>query len=98
MPKTITLSQLGEMMSTNPHIIDIREPYEFAGYHLPGAINIPNDALLRYPERYLNPHYVYYLICDHGSVSYRAANILESYGYQAVSVMGGYKARRCLYY
>jgi len=84
-------------MPSKPYIIDTREPYEFAHYHLPTAVNIPYQTLVMYPERYLNHHDTYYLICDYGSVSHRAASILESYGYSVVSIIGGYESRRCCY-
>ena len=56
MPKSISISQLNQLMSTKPQpiIIDIREPYQFAGYHLNTAVNIPYQTLVMYPERYLN--------------------------------------------
>ena len=98
MPRSITLQQLGQLMPTHPQIIDIREPYEFARYHLPTAKNVPYHSLTMYPERFMNTQETYYLICEHGSVSYRAASILASYGYKTVTVTGGYESkgyRRC---
>ena len=92
MPRSISFAQLNQIMSTNPCIIDTREPYEFARHHLPTAINIPYQTLTMYPERYLIPGRTYYLICEHGGVSYRAASILEAYGYHAISISRGYEA------
>jgi len=94
MPRSITLQQLGQLMTTNPNIIDCREPYEFARYHLPTARNVPFHSLTMYPERFMNTQETYYIICDHGSVSYRAATILASYGYHTISVSGGYESRK----
>jgi len=90
MPRSITLAQLNQIM--NPCIIDTREPYEFSRYHLPTAINIPYQTLVMYPERYLNPNETYYLICEHGSVSYRASSILDAYGYRTISISRGYES------
>ena len=96
MPRSITLSQLKQLLPSKPYIIDIREPYEFSRFHLPTAVNIPYQALVMYPERYLNLKDTYYLICEHGSVSYRAASLLESYGYRLISISDGYETRgRC---
>lgn len=94
MPRSITLQQLAQMMPSNPNIIDVREPYMFARYHLPTAKNVPFHSLTMYPERFMNMQETYYLICDHGSVSYRAASILSAYGYKIVSISGGYDSRR----
>lgn len=93
MPRSITMAQLGQLMTPATKIIDVREVNEFAQYHLPNAVNIPYQSLVMYPEHYLNPQEVYYIICGHGSVSYRAAMILSSYGYQTVTVAGGYDMR-----
>jgi len=93
MPRSITLSQLNQMQPSKPYIIDIREPYEFARFHLPTAVNIPYQTLVMYPERYLNLNDTYYLICEHGSFSYRASVLLEPYGYRLVSIKGGYDSR-----
>ena len=48
MPKSISISQLNQLMSTKPQpiIIDIREPYQFAGYHLCGAGSCPGVCLV----------------------------------------------------
>ena len=54
MPRSITMAQLSQIMSTNPVIIDIRDPYQYAQFHLPTAVNIPYQTLVMYPERYFN--------------------------------------------
>ncbi len=99
MPKSISISQLNQLMSTKPQpiIIDIREPYQFAGYHLNTAVNIPYQTLVMYPERYLNRTTTYYLICEHGGESYRACMMLESSGYHVISIAGGYSNMRYRY-
>ena len=98
MPKSITISQINATNDQKKYIIDIRTPLEFANYHLPGAVNIPYDLLMTHPDSYLKRGELYYLICAHGSVSYRAAAILESYGYKAISVQDGYTAHEIRYY
>jgi len=92
MPETITINQLNAIKNQNKFIIDIRTPLEFSSYHLPGAVNIPYDLLMTYPDSYLKQGVTYYLICAHGSVSFRAAAILESYGYNIISIQDGYTA------
>lgn len=90
MPRSITMAQLSQIMNTNPMIIDIRDPYQYAQFHLPSAVNIPYQTLVMYPERYLNRHDTYYLICAHGGESYRACVMLEPSGYKVMSILGGY--------
>ena len=98
MAKIITYEELKSNMGENCYIIDIRTSYEFASYHLPGAVNIPYDLLMTYPEHYLKRDESYFLICEHGSVSMRAATILESYGYVATSIRGGYEEQHARLY
>ncbi|MDE5977120.1 MAG: rhodanese-like domain-containing protein [Turicibacter sp.] len=94
MPRSISIAQLNQIMNTNPKIIDVRDPYQFAQYHLKTAVNIPYQTLVMYPERYLNFQDIYYLICAHGGESYRACTMLEPYGYKVMSIAGGYTSMR----
>lgn len=97
MPKTISPSQLSQLMSNSnkhPIVIDIRSPYEFAEFHLPGSINVPYQSIVMYPENFLTLNTTYFLICDSGSESYRACMMLETLGYHVVSVQGGYSSIR----
>lgn len=95
MPRAITLQELSQMGQSRYHLIDIRTPLEFANGHFKGAVNIPYDVLMMYPESYLKKGEIYYLICGHGSLSHRASVILQSYGYNAASVKNGYEFRFC---
>ena len=97
MPRSISMTQLSQMMNSNPIIIDIRDPYQFAQSHLPTAVNIPYQTLVMYPERYLNRQDTYYLICAHGGESYRACMMLEPSGYQVIIIVGGYSSMRYRY-
>lgn len=97
MAETITLQELINLKSSDFHLIDIRTPNEFLEYHLPNAINIPYDLLMTYPDRYLKKDQHYYLVCGHGSLSFRACAILQSYGYKTISVRDGYNLRQYCY-
>lgn len=64
-------------------ILDVREPEEFAGGHLPGAVNIPLYAVSRkapllMPSR-KRPLMVY---CGSGARSLPAVQVLSVMGYQ----------------
>lgn len=78
-------------------ILDVREPAEYAGGHLPGAINIPRgllefkiDATPEFQGKQQAPIVVY---CQTGGRSALAALALNQLGYTgAVSMAGGFKA------
>jgi len=81
----IELSKVG----INSTLIDIRTPFEFSEYNVPGSINIPRINLLNSPEVYLNKYDTYYLICSKGVTSLSTAKILNSLGYNCYSIIGG---------
>ncbi len=69
-------------------VIDVREPYEYAAGHVPGARLIP---LARLPQHAgtLPAAEPVYLICASGNRSRTAAQFLIGRGIDARSVMGG---------
>lgn len=69
-------------------IIDVRSPGEFAGGHLPGAVNIPVQELgsrMREAGKKDRPVVVY---CRSGARSGMAKQVLESSGYKEVVDLG----------
>jgi rhodanese-related sulfurtransferase len=78
-----------------PILVDVRTPGEFAGGHVPGAVNIPIDAL---PSRLaeLEPHRQgdVYVICEVGGRSAAASRQLAAAGFQPIDVRGGTSAWR----
>ncbi|MCB9568811.1 MAG: rhodanese-like domain-containing protein [Myxococcales bacterium] len=63
-------------------LIDVRSPGEYGGGHLPGALNIPVDALMhRISEVPQDRPVVVY--CRSGARSARAAGILRQHGRSA---------------
>ncbi len=83
MPEFYQLSKKKEL-----NIVDVREDFEYAAGHVPGAQFLP---LSEFGERFeaLDKKETYYLICQSGSRSAMAAAFLGDQGYQAVNVMGG---------
>jgi len=69
-------------------VVDVREPDEYAGGHVPDARNIPlGDVRERSTElRGADPVYV---ICQSGRRSAFACDALESLGINTVNVEGG---------
>ncbi|PPF78316.1 sulfurtransferase [Subtercola sp. Z020] len=84
----ITVSELAAV--TAPTIIDVREPDEFAGGHVPGAVNVPLGQL----QGSELPEGPVYVICELGGRSARATQYLTGQGVDATNVEGGTAAWR----
>lgn len=67
----------------NRIIIDVREPEEYAGGHVSGAINVPPSELMAGPEQLANVQKDAELVlyCRSGSRSAVAKNILTNLGF-----------------
>ena len=68
-------------------LIDVRNETEYKKHHNPYSINIYYDKLLLNHRTLLNKNNKYYLICDKGNKSKKAARILEFYGYDVTYVI-----------
>lgn len=69
-------------------LIDVREPDEYVGGHVPGARLIPlGDVVERVDE--IPTDTTVYVICQVGSRSAKAAGYLLGQGVDAVNVAGG---------
>jgi len=72
-------------------VVDVRNAVEFRGGHLPGAVNIPLDALkVSLPERIKDKNQVLLLHCLSGTRSAFGRRILKGIGYQNVFNLGSY--------
>jgi glyoxylase-like metal-dependent hydrolase (beta-lactamase superfamily II)/rhodanese-related sulfurtransferase len=75
-------------------VIDVREPAEFAGGHVPGAVNLPQADLATRLDEVPRDQPVL-VICQGGFRSLRAAQFLSQRGFANVaSVKGGTEAWR----
>ena len=90
MPRVISIQQLKQLAQFSIRVIDIRDKKDFKPHRWFEAENIPYDKLMLDPEKYLKPGETVFLICVNGTVSYRAARILEAQGYEAISIRFGY--------
>jgi rhodanese-related sulfurtransferase len=72
----------------NALVIDVREPYEFADGHVPGATLVPLGTV---PQRMgeLPSDRTVYVVCAVGARSAQAAAFLAARGIDAVNVDGG---------
>lgn len=69
-------------------VIDVREPAEYASGHVPGARNLPLGGLARAVDELPRSRPVY-VLCQSGSRSAKATNLLRSAGVDAINVAGG---------
>lgn len=75
----------------NPIIIDIRNTYSYSLGHISGAISVPYYNLLNNYSHYLSKYSRYYLYCESGDQSLEIAERLQRFGYDALSIIGGYQ-------
>lgn len=92
---TITTDELAERLASGkPVLLDVREPYEFAAGHVPGARNVPLGRLASEAKR-LDPHAQTLVLCRSGHRSATAVRQLRRMGFTDVhSVKGGTLAWR----
>jgi hydroxyacylglutathione hydrolase len=88
----ITADEFAERFKTEPIVIDVRKPGEFAAEHVDGAKSIPldfiNEDMAEFPKE--EPFIIH---CAGGYRSMIAASILKSRGYDNfLEVIGGFNA------
>ena len=71
-------------------LVDVRNPAEYNGGHIPGSINFAMSRILQeaeeaFPDK-AQPLYVY---CQSGARSGRAGKLLDLLGYESVTDLGG---------
>ncbi len=91
MAEEVTIEQLKQAQNSGATVVDVREPDEYAGGHVPGAQSLPlGDLSARMGE--LPQGETLYLVCQGGGRSMKAADLLASQGYDVRSVAGGTSA------
>ena len=74
----------------NALLVDVRNPAEYNGGHIPGSMNFAMSRILQEAEEEFpdksRPLYVY---CQSGARSARAGKLLDLMGYESVSDLGG---------
>jgi rhodanese-related sulfurtransferase len=88
----ISTLRAGRDAGTFPTVIDVRTPGEYAGGRIPGARNVPVDALDAHVPELLAAGGEVVLVCASGGRSARAAQMLSEQGVRAVNVLGGTNA------
>jgi rhodanese-related sulfurtransferase len=89
--RSVTVHELRAVIADSPddlHLVDVREPEEYAGGHVPGARLVPLAAVPGRVEDFPTDQPVY-LLCAVGGRSAQAALFLARRGIDAVNVDGG---------
>lgn len=86
---TITTEELEKKIKNNINakVVDVREPSEYANGHIKGSLNIPLSTVKTY-----NNEESFYVICQSGMRSRRAAKIWSKKGMNVTNVLGGMSA------
>lgn len=91
--RTVTVHDLKAALDAGgAHVVDVREPEEYAEGHVPGARLAPLSTvpgLLAQPGSELPAGRPVYLVCAVGGRSAQAARYLCQHGIDAVNVDGG---------
>ncbi len=84
----IDADQLADAVRRGAAIVDVREPREYVGGHVPGAVLIPMGQL---PARVheLDKSGPVYVVCATGNRSASMTDFLRYAGFDAYSVAGG---------
>lgn len=75
-------------------LLDVRTPSEFAGGHIPGAVNVPLQELDRVAAVVPDGSTPVFAYCRSGARSAQAAAMLEQAGYKNVRNIGGISSYR----
>jgi len=71
-------------------ILDVRTAAEYAGGHLPNAVNVPNESIGTTPPKELpEKGQMIFVYCRSGARSQQAAQKLAAMGYTNIIEMGG---------
>ncbi len=85
----VTCAQLKLLLADGAQLIDVRSRHEFDGGALPGAVNIPLNALRNHTDSMKKDKPVL-LYCRSGQRSAFAKQELQIQGFVAVYNIGGY--------
>ena len=84
----IEVDELEAQLGRGARLIDVREPDEYTGGHVPGAVSIPLATVPDHLEEFRGTNAVY-VICQSGGRSRRAAEFVADHGIDVVNVAGG---------
>jgi rhodanese-related sulfurtransferase len=80
--------QLSAALAAGAVVIDVREPFEYASGHVPGALSIPMHLVPLRVEEIPTDREVF-VICAAGNRSWQVCHFLGERGVQTTNVTGG---------
>jgi NADPH-dependent 2,4-dienoyl-CoA reductase/sulfur reductase-like enzyme/rhodanese-related sulfurtransferase len=87
--RTVQWHEVADVVAAGASLVDVRTAAEFAGGHIPGAVNVPLDELRdREPELPAGPLLVY---CAVGQRAHVAAALLAQRGRDVANLDGGWR-------
>lgn len=88
LPAQVSVAELAAAITDGAHVVDVREPDEYAAAHVPGAVPMPMGSV---PHRHqeLPRDRTVYLVCAVGARSMQVARYLDQLGYDVRNVEGG---------
>jgi rhodanese-related sulfurtransferase len=81
--ESLSAESAGSLLAHGGQLVDIRSPADFRAGALPGARNLPMDAL-SYDFRYLDKHEPVILCGNQGVACVRAARLLAGQGFERI--------------
>ncbi|KAE8764216.1 rhodanese-like domain-containing protein [Georgenia thermotolerans] len=84
----VSIDQFAAAKAGGAFVIDVREPFEYVGGHVPGAELVPLGEVASRTAA-LPSNQPLYVICASGNRSLRATEYLRAAGFDAYSVSGG---------
>lgn len=83
----IRLDDIDEWLERGAQLVDVREPWEYARGHIPGAVSIPMGEIVARQGEIVDP---VVLVCATGNRSGRVAEFLVKNGRsQVANLLGG---------
>lgn len=89
--KSITVEELEKISAEHRTVVDIRKTEDFAGGTIPGAVNIPAEEF-RDRKNEISREYPVYLLGYTGQTSAGFTDQLQSDGYDAFNIDGGWRS------
>lgn len=94
LPPNVSVGQAAALRDAGALMLDVREPFEWAEYHMPGAVLIPLGELPNRLSEVLRDRPIV-VVCRSGNRSQAGRDILLRAGFAAVTSMdGGMRAWR----
>lgn len=85
-------NKIKEALKKGAVIIDVRTPHEYDNGKVPGSINIPVDRIAANVERIKSMRKPVVIVCESGTRSDNARNILRSAGVSEVHTGGSWES------